>query len=366
MMNTKIELIKEIYQIEDNDLEKRKEALEKIKPYINEIMDKFYEKLLSKDVFAAFIPVDRIPELKEKQIKFVAALLSEPFDEKLYNKIAKVAVVHYHIKLDPIYMSYGYHLLSELIIELSKKDTSILPYMKLVIKYFKVTDAIMSEEYFAQKRLSESPYRANNLFIAVNELHMAYMRYKSEVKNYTIGLKEKEEFEKRLDNLKEYKDILLEAGLNLSVIKRFATEFFNNKDKKSFEVLKDAIQKPLDNLSVSSYLSLDSSLATIRAMTDIIHQRKVTNEKNLIFEKVKQNISDMLGQNFGWAIEEISFLESEPDDGYEIIKHLMFKDKIFFLCLNIKDVANKLYITESIDLLTEAIKITLYIISRQE
>ena len=365
-MNTKIELIKEIYQIEDNDLEKRKEALEKIKPYVNDIMDKFYEKLLSKDVFATFIPIDRIPELKEKQIKFVAALLSEPFDEKLYNKIAKVAVVHYHIKLDPIYMSYGYHLLSELILEVSKKDTSLLPYIKLIVKYFKITDAIMSEEYFAQKRLSESPYRANNLFIAVNELHMAFMRYKKRIKNYSIELKHKEEFEKSLDELKEYKDILLEAGLNLSVIKRYGTEFFNSGDKKSFETLKDAIQRPLNNLSVSSYLTLDSSLATIRAMTDIIHQRTVTNEKNLTFDKVKQNISDMIGQNFGWAIEEMEFLENEPNDGYEIIKHLIFKDKIFFLCLNIKDVANKLYITESIDLLSEAIKITLYIISRQE
>ncbi len=146
----------------------------------------------------------------------------------------------------------------------------------------------------------------------------------------------------------------------------FLKSFKQKRDKKSFKALKDAIQKPLDNLSVSSYLSLDSSLATIRAMIDIINQRKVTNEKNLIFDKVKCNISDMLGQNFGWAIEEMNFLDSEPNDGYEIIKHLIFKDKIFFLCLNIKDVANKLYITESIDLLTEAIKITLYIISRQE
>jgi len=364
-MDTKIELIKEIYQIKDNDLNERKEALEKIKPYVNDIMDKFYDKLLSREIFANFIPIDRIPELKEKQIKFVAAILSQPFDEKLYNKIAKVAVVHYHIKLDPIYMSYGYHLLSELILEYSQKDTSLLPYMKLIIKYLKVTDAIMSEEYFAQKRLSQSPYRANNLFIAINELHMAYMRYKRSVSDYDISEDKKEEFEKSLDSLKEYKDILLEAGLNLSVIKSFNTKFFNTKDKKSFEALNDAMQKPLNNLSVSSYLTLDSSLAAIRALTSIVNQRSVTNEKNITFKKVKQNIFDILSQNFGWAIDEMLFLDNEPNDDYEIIKHLIFKEQIFFLCLNIKNVANKLYITESIDLLSEAIKITLYVISRQ-
>ncbi len=365
-MNTKIELIKEIYQLKDDDLEKRKEALEKIKPYANDIMDKFYEKLLSKDIFASFIPIDRIPELKEKQIKFVVALLSEPFDEKLYNKIAKVAVVHYHIKLDPIYMSYGYHLLSELILELSKKDISLLPYIKLIVKYLKITDAVMSEEYFAQKRLSESPYRANNLFIAINELHMAFMRYKKAIKNYTIDEKYKIEFENSLDGLKEYREILLEAGLDISVIKHFATEFFNNHDIKSYETLKNAIQTPLNNLSVTSYLTLDSSLSSIRAMTDIIHQRIVTNDKNLNLEKVKQNIFDIMGQNFGWAIEKIEFLDYEPNNSYEIIKHLIFEDKIFFLCIDIKNVANKLYITESVDLLNEAIKITLYIISRQK
>ena len=59
-MNRKIELIKEIYQIQDDDLEKRQEALEKILPFVNGIMDKFYEKLLEKDDFSIFIPKDRI------------------------------------------------------------------------------------------------------------------------------------------------------------------------------------------------------------------------------------------------------------------------------------------------------------------
>jgi len=158
MMQNKIELIKEIYKIDDNT-EKKQEALEKIKPYVNDIMDRFYEKLLQKDEFAVFIPLDRIEELKQKQIKFVASLLSEPFDTDLYNKIAKVAIVHYHIKLDPLYMAYGYHILSELILEKSKQDMTLLPYLKLIIKYLKVSEAIMSEEYFAQQILAESPYK---------------------------------------------------------------------------------------------------------------------------------------------------------------------------------------------------------------
>ena len=364
-MNTKIELIKEMYQLDDKDLEKRKEALEKIKPYVNEIMDKFYEKLLQKDIFLQFIPIERIPELKEKQIAFVAKLLSEPFDEKLYKRIAKVAIAHYHIKLDPIYMSYGYHILSELILEQSKKDPSLLPYLKLIIKYLKVSEAIMSQEYFAQKSLAESPYRANDLFIAINILHMAYMRCKSSFEKMHVDAYAKEMFDKAMEELKEYKDVLQEAGFNLAVIKRFCTQFSNEPNEENLEHVKNAVERPLNDLSVTSYLTLSSSLALLRTMTDIIYKRAVTNQKHLTLQMVQENITKMLAQNFGWAIEDFAFLPSEPDDGYEIIKHLTYKDEVFYLCINIKNVANKLYIQEGIDLLTEAMKLTLYLRSKE-
>lgn len=365
MMNAKIELIKEIYQLQDDDLKKRKEALQKIEPYVNEIMDKFYEKLLQKEEFTKFIPVERIPELKRKQIKFVAQLLSKPFDEELYNKIAKVAIAHYHIRLDPILLSYGYHLLSELILELSQKEPAILPYLKLIIKYLKVSEEIMKEEYFSQKTLAESPYRANDLFIAVNSLHMAYIRCKSSFEALKVDKEAKELFEKSLEELKEYKDVLEEAGFHLATIKRFCTQFSNEPNEKNLGALKNAIIKPLNNINVTAYLSLTSSLATMRAMTDIIYTRAITNDKALTIETIQHNMYKLLSQNYGWAIEALEFLESEPEEGYDIVKYISFKESVFFLCIKARDVVNKLYIVEGIDLLAETMKLTLYIKNKE-
>ncbi|BAF69209.1 protoglobin domain-containing protein [Nitratiruptor sp. SB155-2] len=359
-MNAKIELVKEIYQLQDNDLQERKKALKKIEPYVDEIMDQFYKRLLQKEDFAKFISVERIPELKRKQIKFLVQLLSEPFDEKLYKRIAKVAIVHYHIQLDPIYMSYGYHILSELILAQSQKDPSILPYLKLIIKYLKVSEEIMKEEYFAQKMLAESPYRANDLFIAVNSLHMAYIRCKSSFENLRVDEKAKELFEKSLEELKEYKDVLEEAGFHLATIKRFCTQFSNEPNEKNLEALKNAIVKPLNNVNVTAYLSLTSSLATMRAMTDIVYKRTIVNEKELTIKSVQHKIFTLFSENYGWAISDIEFLDKEPESGYEIVKYMAFREKIFFLCINVRDVINKLYVVEGIDLLAEAMKLTLY------
>jgi len=364
-MNTKIELIKEIYKIDNNDLKTKKEALEKIKPYIDKIMDAFYEKLLQKEEFAQFIEVEKIPELKQKQIKFVAQLLSKPFDENMYKQIAKVGVVHYHIKLDPIYMSYGYHLLSELILTQSKKDPTLLPYLKLVIKYLKVSDAIMSHEYFSQKTVIESPYKANNLFVAINELHMAFIRYKSSMVHFSVDRDTQKQFEESLDRLKEYKEILAEVGVQLSTIKRFHTEFIHQKDAQSFALLENALQKPLNDLNVTAYLTTGSSLSILRAMTETIYDKMVVKQENLSLKEVKENIFAILTQNFAWALEEIAFFDSDVENDYEILKHLMYEGKVFFLCINLKNISNKLYIAEMVDLLCETIKVTLYLRSKE-
>ena len=371
---SKLDIVKEIYQLDENDLAMRKEALEKIAPFADEIMDKFYERLLKKEEFRAFIPEERIPELKQKQIEFVAALLSMPFDEKLYNRIAKVGIVHYHIRLDPIYMSYGYHLLSELILALSKKEASLLPYLKLIIKYLKVAEAIMGEEYFAQKSLEKSPYRGNDLFIAVNELHMAYIACQKQIDDVISGQTAtfdealKSSFDARLDALKSYRGILAEAGFNLSLIRRHCTEIVNAEDaaarRKAAEALKKSVMTPMNDLAVTAYLTLGSSLSSLRAMTDIVYRRSVMQNAQTDRSHLEKRIRSILGDTYGWAIESIAFLDEEPvQESYDIVKHLYFgeDETIVYLCLGLRCVSNRIYIIEGIDLLTETMKLTLFL-----
>ncbi len=365
MMKEKIALIKEIYQLGD-DLHERKEALQKIAPYVDEIMETFYEKLQQKPNLAGFIPVERIEELKKKQIKFLQDLLTMPFDEKLYKHIAKVAIAHYHIKLDPLYMSYGYHVLSDLILAQSQKDPTLLPYLKLIIKYLKVAEAIMSEEYFAQKTLAESPYRADDLFEAINILHMAYVRCQDSFASMKVDAKAKEMFEKSLEELQPYREVLEEAGLNLSTIKRFCTQFANEPNEQNLKHLQHSIERPLTDLRVSAYLSIDSALALLRAMTDIIYRRSVTNEQRLDIPTIQQTIRKLLAHNFGWAIERLAFFDEEPGEEFDITKLLAYKEHLFYVAIDCGDVANKLYVLESIDLILEAIKLTLYLRSKEE
>ncbi len=374
----KIEMIKEIYQLDEHDETMRKEALEKLVPYADEIMDKFYEKLLEKEEFRAFIPVERIPELKEKQIAFVAALLSMPFDEKLYNKIAHVGVVHYHIRLDPLYMSYGYHLLSELILAQSKRDASLLPYLKLIIKYLKVSESIMGEEYFAQKRLEHSPYRGNDLFIAVNELHIAYISCRKHLDAVASNAEAepdpalKTTFEKHLDTLKPYRDILTDAGFNIAAIRRYCTEFYHATDKESrkraADALRNAILKPMNDLSVTAYLGLGSSLSALRAMTDIVYQRSVIKSAEIDQNHIMETIRTILGDTYGWAIASLDFLDEEPDEERcDILKHLYFpqEERIVYLCISLRPISNRIYITEGIDLLAETMKLTLFLRAKE-
>ncbi len=172
-------------------------------------------------------------------------------------------------------------------------------------------------------------------------------------------------FQETLDALDEYREELAEIGINLNTIKRFHTQFRHQTDEKSFETLRNTLQRPLNDLSVTTYLTTGSSLALIRAMSDTIYNKIIINKEKLTLSDVKHNIFAMLTQNFAWAVEDISFFDEEPQESYEIIKHLMHEQKLFFLGINMKDISNKLYVAEMIDLLCETIKITLYLNSKE-
>ena len=349
-----------MFKLDENDLEKRKEALEKVSPYADEIMDSFYEKILQKEVLAEYIDKDTIDVLKKKQIAFIVDLLSLPFDEKLYKKIAKVGVVHYHIRLDPLLMSYGYHVLSELILNQSQKDPTLLPYLKLIIKYLKVAKEIMTNEYFAQKRADETPYKADDLFLALNRLHLAFIVYENGMNEYKPSKEAQEIFSQRIEELGVYRKVLQEVGINLSTLKRFHTEFVNALTQESFAHLKKALQKPLNDMSVTAYLSTTSAAAMLKAMSMIVYH-KILQKEDLTFKEIQNNVTTLLGENFGWAIERIRLSKEESMDEGDIAKHLMYKDTIYYLDVNFKPISNKLYIAEMVDLLCETIKTTLYL-----
>lgn len=374
MIDKKIELIKEIYDIKDDDLNERKEVLKEIEKFADEVMDKFYEVLLSKSDFAVFIPMDKIDAMKKVQIAFVSSLFSEPFDEKLYNKIAKVGITHYHIKLDPLHLSYGYHLLSTLILEQLKKNPALLPHLKIVIKYLKVAEAIMDEEYFEQKNIENSPYKANDLSAAIREVNSAYLQCSKNIdaiingKLNSIKEKKKERFEEKLDAASKYRDILLDIGLDISLIKRYCTMISNAKDDeqraKTAKSLKEHIKSSLNDLETTSFLSLDSSLHVVKNITDIVYKKAaITKKHDLSAEQIRNNIFTIILDSFGWAVESLKFeKEEKKDKDYDVVKHFYIDEDIYYLCVKVKTVSNKIYITEALDLLCEIIKLTFFIL----
>ena len=359
-MKEKIKLLKEMFKLDENDLERRKEALKKVSPYADEIMDSFYEKILQKEVLAEYIDKDTIDVLKKKQIAFIVDLLSLPFDEKLYKKIAKVGVVHYHIRLDPLLMSYGYHVLSELILNQSQKDPTLLPYLKLIIKYLKVAKEIMTNEYFAQKRAEENPYKADDLFLALNRLYLAFILYEETMEKYKPSKEAQESFLQSIEELRIYKKVLDAVDVNLSTLKRFHTEFINEMTQESFMHLKNALQKPLNDLSVTAYLSTTSAAAMLRDMSLIVYH-KLLEKEELTPQEIRHNVMTLLGENFGWAIEKIMISKEESSQEWAITKHLMYKETIYYLYVDFKPISNKLYIVQMVDLLCETIKTTLYL-----
>ncbi|QOP45806.1 protoglobin domain-containing protein [Sulfurimonas paralvinellae] len=377
-MKNKIRLIQEIYDLDPKDLPKRKEAIEKIAKYVDEIMDKFYEELLTQPEFSVFIPVNKIDLLKKKQIAFIISLLSEPFDETLYEKIAKVGIVHYHIRLDPVHMSYGYHLLSKLILAQAARDVSLMSDLKLVIKYLKVAETIMVEEYFEQKNIENSPYRANNLSLAMNEFNAAYMHCSKNIdaliegKSDEININAKEKFERHLQKIDPYRDILKAVGLDIATVKRYCTLIENaqegEKRQKEALTLKNYIKRSLNDLQITSFLSLNSSLNVIRSITDVIYNRTIRDNQKTDEKIVKQNITKLLQENFAWAIEKMLISDDKPEtSSYDIVKHIMLpgdEEKIIYVGVSVKEISNRIYVLESVDLLCEIIKMTIFLYNK--
>ena len=132
---------------------------EKVGTYIHSfsalVYDRMYNHYLLKEpMYHSVLSSADVPRLIRMQSEYLSSLFIHPFDDRLLERTRQVGNIHIAIGLEPVHVSRGYNILSEIIISLSEVNTQIREDMAIILKMLHVSETVMLESYFERDRKS--------------------------------------------------------------------------------------------------------------------------------------------------------------------------------------------------------------------
>jgi signal transduction histidine kinase len=371
------------------------EGRERVGGYIHSfsamIAERLYLHYLMKDpAYQNLLSSSDVPRLVRMFSEYLSSLFIHPLDERMFERTRQIGDVHVTIGLQSVQLNRGFDILSEIIIDLSGVNTQIQRDLPIILKMVHISEVIMMESYKETFREhSEEMKKENELLNLFDKLFAALMthkynqkkvirfyneaRLKEEMKD--ILLEEKEcPFTQMLDELDERKSFAHSFGIDLDEIRKLHGQYHEKAAKlietapelreevydeitAISEELYGAIDKPLNDISTTSFLGVHSGIEFLQACTNTMSEREGHGERErgrLISERLENEIMKSLG----WCVEAMYVGEDEPDRSitYDINHKILLKEDRINIAVKIKEIPNKIYMMEIVKILLEVVK----------
>jgi len=384
-----------IFGLNEDQMAKR----EKVGTYIHSfsalVYDRMYNHYLLKDpVYQSILSSADVPRLVRMQSEYLSSLFIHPFDERLLDRTRQIGDIHIAIGLEAAHVSRGFNILNEIIVSLSEVNTQIREDMAIIFKMLHISETVMNESYFERyAKYQDELKKENEILNIFDKLYAALTIHKKnqkKVMSYHQSSRYEEEtvpkfhteescpFSALMDELTD-KQLLLEGfGINLESVRALhhdyheAVEALISPTKKDDDDVKNIIQrleesssklyavidKPLDEISATSYLGVHSGIAFLEACTQSIHDGAINRDNEEILEGVQEKLRSQLEQILGWCIEElyIGFHDFPKEIEFDIYEKIILKNKRMNVAVAIKPVPNKVFMVEIIKILLEIIR----------
>jgi signal transduction histidine kinase/CheY-like chemotaxis protein len=283
--------------------------------------------------------------------------------------------------------------LSEIIIDLSEVNTQIREDMAIILKMLHISEAVMNESYF--ERYSghhEELKKENEILNLFDKLYAALTVHKQSQKkvlNYfstdkthasgeiEFSSEESCQFTALMDELSD-KQILMDGfGIKLDEVRALhhryheaidrliAPERCEEETNKIMSEIEDSssmlyavIDKPLEEISATSYLGVHSGMMFLEACTQSIYDATVNRDTEEIVDNIQEKLHKQLYQILGWCIEDLTVGVEELPCGieYDISSKIILKNKRINVGVVIKPIPNKVFMVEIIKILLEIIR----------
>ncbi|MGE4472747.1 ATP-binding protein [uncultured Sulfuricurvum sp.] len=376
---------------------------EKVGTYIHSfsalVYDRMYNHYLLKEpMYHSVLSSADVPRLIRMQSEYLSSLFIHPFDDRLLERTRQVGNIHIAIGLEPVHVSRGYNILSEIIISLSEVNTQIREDMAIILKMLHVSETVMLESYFERySQHQDEMNRENEILNLFDKLYAALTIHKQtqkKVVNYFLShdnnmasvaepLSEHDcPFSALLDELSGKQALLEGFGIELQQIrtlhhayheslKQLNSAITQPEEQKNIllkkiaeqsDALYSILDKPLEEISATSYLGVHSGMAFLEACALSNHDSAGSRDADEIVDNMQEKLRTQLQKTVGWCIEELHIGFSEFPFGaqFDVSERILLKGKRIYIGVMIKAIPNKVFMVEIIKILLEIVRQNAY------
>ncbi|MBW6487851.1 ATP-binding protein [Sulfurimonas sp.] len=396
-MQSKIEIIKKIFHLNEHLLEERKEAGLYIESLASLIVDRFYEYLLTDPEFAMLLDKVDIARLKRVRKEFLVSLFNDDFDESLLNKLSRAhSDIPFRISKHTITSAFS--ILQDSIIDIASVNATLQKNLKIVLKFLDIASFIIQEDFEQNKEILHGQNIKVTIIDALsllfemltihknknaamvelfksNKLRPPYGAMLPIAESKDCSFSELlEQFESQFIDLKFFHlDIINIKQLHEKYhdgVKQLyklvqsdtdATKEMEKLQKISTELFQ-AIGKPFEDSSSITFLSIKSGMQFLQQFNTAVDETKYipfnNPKKMLIF--TQELITNTLKSSMQWAIAEIKITqEKQMLKQYEFSETIIFSDETFYIAINLKNIAYKKFLLDVLGLFLKLFKTTL-------
>lgn len=379
-----------IFDLNDEQMQRREKVGSYIHSFSALVYDRMYNQYLLKDpAYHTVLSVSDVPRLVRMQSEYFSSLFIHPFDERLLDRTRQIGEIHIAIGLEAVHVSRGYGIINEIIINLSEVNAQIREDLNIILKMLRISEMVMKETYFERyEQHNEELKKENEILNLFDKLYAALTIHKQSQKKvlhfcgidqekergeYHFNTEEECPFTGLMNQLADKKMLLEGFGINLEEARSYHHDYHEaverllvNSDKDQSDSLKQKIEetssalyalidKPLEEISATSYLAIHSGITFLEACTQSMHEGSSNRDIDDVIEKIQEKLHTTLNQVMGWCIDElyIGFEELPQDGEWDISSRLIIKSKRMNIGVMIKPIPNKVFMVEIIKILLE-------------
>ena len=323
---------------------------------------------------------------------YFSSLFVHPFDERLIDRMRQVSEIHISIGLEAIHLSRGFDILNEIIMDLAKVNKQINDDLPIIVKMLRISESVMQENYRTHaSKHQEELQKENEILHLFDVLYAALIIHKQSQKkliNYWLNHEDGDEveptdfvsesacpFSKTIEQLSSQRELLLGFGIDLDTLHELHHQYHEKintlvtQSKQQGQSLYDeiiaisdtlyaSVDKPLQDITATSYMGVHSGIELLHACSQSIYDSTALFGHERFVDDLRDRLYEQLDQTLGWCIEGMYVGEGDISKSldFDVSSKIILNDRRINIGVALKDIPNKIYMVEIIQILVEILR----------
>ncbi len=394
--------LKNLFAITPQVLDERQDISGYIQSFSTLITDRLYDKLTSDERFNVYLHNTDLLRLKQTLNLFLVSLYKDPFDDRLVDTIKRVGRIHHSFQIPPLLLSSAFDLLHQCIFDLALVNTFIQKHLKVIFTFLKIAETVMLQadhnEQLERLNHVNQDYRFLTMF---DVIFRAFSIHRTKYHHLQTLWEEKQSLVQPLDDhlptsracdcsfthviqdlCADY-EALASVGIDADVLSTCHEHYhssvakfyelyalspysletaqaFDHVSYQSAELFK-ILNQPLTDVSNLSFLAVSSGIRFVHKCTLSFQNHEVVRQDDdqKLFVFLRRIITEIFDETMEWCIDELRLTTDLVAEKYDCQTVLTFFHTPIHIAIRLKDLVNKLFLLELMEVFFEILKMNL-------